>query len=125
MHICSNPKILDSCKALQAENEVFCFPEYRRLGQSEALPGMNFSHDGVDGALAHLLTTYNELNSSVIDELSEEPSPLEFMRFVSRNTPFVVRGGAASWKAVREWDFSYLTTTLDKKDVKVAVTPHG
>ncbi|KAK7910853.1 hypothetical protein PG985_013334 [Apiospora marii] len=42
--------------------------------------------------IAELITTYNELNSSVVEELAEEPSPLEFMRYVARNTPFVVRG---------------------------------
>jgi jumonji domain-containing protein 7 len=42
-----------------------------------------------------LLESYNELNSSYITELDEIPSPLEFMRFVSLNRPFVVRGGAS------------------------------
>ena len=41
-----------------------------------------------------LLESYNELNGSQITELEEVPSPLEFMRFVSLNRPFVVRGGA-------------------------------
>ncbi|KAI9158802.1 Bifunctional peptidase and (3S)-lysyl hydroxylase [Paramyrothecium foliicola] len=76
-------------------------------------------------ALADLITTYNDLNGSVIEELSEEPSPLEFMRYVSRNTPFVIRGGASGWKATRSWNAAYLTSALKGETVNVAVTPHG
>ncbi|KAI1326827.1 cupin-like domain-containing protein [Xylariaceae sp. FL0255] len=78
-----------------------------------------------DDPIAELLTTYNELNSIYIDELPSEPSPLEFMRYVSRNTPFVVRGGALEWEAVRKWDAAYLAAVLDGHKVNVAVTPLG
>lgn len=76
-------------------------------------------------ALEDLLSTFNELNSAAIEELNEEPSPLEFMRFVSRNTPFVVRGGASTWKAVQEWNSAYLLSGLRGQLVNVAVTPFG
>jgi jumonji domain-containing protein 7 len=76
-------------------------------------------------SIAELLTTYNELNSSCIDELDDEPSPLEFMRYVSRNTPFVVRRGARDWTATRTWDAAYLRSTLAGHKVNVAVTPFG
>ncbi|KAB8268618.1 cupin-like domain-containing protein [Aspergillus minisclerotigenes] len=79
----------------------------------------------VDAAIAELLSTFNELNSHVVEELSEEPSPLEFMRFVARNTPFVVRGGASSWKACQEWNSAYLLKALKDQTVNVAVTPYG
>jgi peptidyl-lysine (3S)-dioxygenase / protease len=72
-----------------------------------------------------LITAFNELNSSIIDELHEEPSPLEFMRYVARNTPFVVRKGAAGWKAVRTWDANYVLGMLGDQTVNVAVTPYG
>lgn len=76
--------------------------------------------------IAELITTYNELNScTVVEELDEEPSPLEFMRYVSRNTPFVVRGGAAQWTATKTWNASYLETTLRDHTINVAVTPFG
>ncbi|KAI0201247.1 phospholipase A2 [Astrocystis sublimbata] len=75
--------------------------------------------------LVELLSTYNELNSSHIEELQEEPSPLEFMRYVSRNTPFVLRGGAADWTATRTWNAAYLRSTLAGNKVNVAVTPFG
>jgi jumonji domain-containing protein 7 len=79
----------------------------------------------IDCALKDLITTFNELNSSSIEELDSEPSPLEFMRHVSRNTPFVVRGGASSWKATRKWSSTYLREVLAGQTVNVAVTPHG
>ncbi|KAK3325670.1 cupin-like domain-containing protein [Apodospora peruviana] len=75
--------------------------------------------------IEELITTYNELNSSVIEELHEEPSPLEFMRFVAKNTPFVVRGGAASWKATQTWSPRFLAEHLGQEPVNVAVTPLG
>ncbi|KAK3299276.1 cupin-like domain-containing protein [Chaetomium fimeti] len=75
--------------------------------------------------IAELITNYHELNSSIIDELDEEPSPLEFMRYVARNTPFVVRGGAADWQATRTWTVDYLKDFLGDELVNVAVTPAG
>ncbi|RYP59748.1 hypothetical protein DL769_008416 [Monosporascus sp. CRB-8-3] len=75
--------------------------------------------------LAELITTYNELNASVVEELSEEPSPLEFMRYVSRNTPFVVRQGGRDWPATKKWTAAYLREALSGHKVNVAVTPFG
>ncbi|KAI1822883.1 phospholipase A2 [Xylaria intraflava] len=79
----------------------------------------------VKDPVVELLTTYNELNSSRIEELTEEPSPLEFMRYVARNTPFVVRRGARDWIATQTWDAAYLRSTLTGNKVNVAVTPFG
>lgn len=75
--------------------------------------------------LENLLNTFNELNPSTVEELFAEPSPLEFMRYVARNTPFVVRGGASTWKATKKWDSAYLRTALEGQSVNVAVTPFG
>ena len=75
--------------------------------------------------LAELITTYNELNASVIAELDEEPSPLEFMRFVATNTPFVVRRGAGHWPAAQTWNANHLLDALRGHAVNVAVTPYG
>ncbi|KHN95415.1 uncharacterized protein MAM_06692 [Metarhizium album ARSEF 1941] len=79
----------------------------------------------IESALEDMISTFNDLNSSIIEELDSEPSPLEFMRFVSRNSPFVVRGAASSWKATREWNSKYLRSALAGQTVNVAVTPHG
>ncbi|XXH00773.1 hypothetical protein Hte_007124 [Hypoxylon texense] len=75
--------------------------------------------------IADLITSFNELNLGTVEELDEEPSPLEFMRYVARNTPFVVRGGAADWPAVRRWSAAYLRDQLAGHRVNVAVTPYG
>ncbi|KAJ4425208.1 hypothetical protein N0V82_000017 [Gnomoniopsis sp. IMI 355080] len=75
--------------------------------------------------IAELLDNYHELNSSDIQELDAEPSPLEFMRYVARNTPFVVRKGAANWSATKKWTANYLLEYLQDQTVNVAVTPKG
>lgn len=75
--------------------------------------------------IAELITSFNELNADSVEELDEEPSPLEFMRYVARNTPFVVRGGASDWPAVKRWTASYLRESLAGHHVNVAVTPYG
>ena len=76
-------------------------------------------------ATTTLLTTYNELNSPAIDTLTEPPSALEFMRFVAKNRPFVVRRGALDWEAVKTWDVGVLKGLLEGESVNVAVTPRG
>jgi jumonji domain-containing protein 7 len=81
--------------------------------------------DSAADPIAELLTAYHELNSSNIDELSEEPSALEFMRFVARNRPFVIRGGALDWEATKTWNVSVLNDLLKDHPVNVAVTPKG
>ncbi|OLN84445.1 JmjC domain-containing protein 7 [Colletotrichum chlorophyti] len=78
-----------------------------------------------DDPLAELITTYYELNGAFIDELKEEPSPLEFMRYVARNTPFVVRHAASSWKSNKSWDKEFLLGIFKDQTVNVAVTPFG
>ena len=78
----------------------------------------------LDEAIKELLASYQELNGR-IDELDEEPSPLDFMRYVSKNRPFVSRGGCSTWPAVRKWDFNYLRNKLNKTLVKVAITTKG
>jgi Asp-tRNA(Asn)/Glu-tRNA(Gln) amidotransferase B subunit len=75
--------------------------------------------------IIELLTTYNELNASSADELLEEPSALEFMRYVARNRPFVIRGGAANWQATKSWNVNTLKELLREQSVNVAVTPKG
>jgi len=79
----------------------------------------------MDEHIANLINTYHELNAAVIDELHEEPSPLEFMRYVARNRPFVVRKAARYWKATEAWDARYLLDRMEGEEVRVAVTPRG
>ncbi|MCJ1403305.1 hypothetical protein MMC11_006528 [Xylographa trunciseda] len=79
----------------------------------------------VEDALQDLVDTYHGLNSELIDELDEEPSALEFMRYVAQNRPFVVRKGASRWPAVQNWDYNYLLDRMKDRKVNVAITPHG
>lgn len=79
----------------------------------------------IEDPIAQLITDYNELNSPLIEELDEEPSALEFMRFVAKNTPFVVRGAALDWQATKTWTIDYLKNFLGNEPVNVAVTPAG
>ena len=75
--------------------------------------------------LTNLINTYHELNANVVDELREEPSPLEFMRYVASNRPFVVRGAASDWKASQRWSAEYLKKAMGDQRITVAVTPTG
>lgn len=79
----------------------------------------------LDSAVRELITTYDELNSSLVDELYEEPSALEFMQYVARNRPFVIRKGAQDWTAIEKWDSHYLLKVLGDSLVNVAITPFG
>ena len=72
-----------------------------------------------------LLLTYHELNEDCVEELSIEPSPLQFMKYVAKNQPFVVRGAAGECCAVRKWNASYLTDVMGDSPIKVAITPFG
>ena len=75
--------------------------------------------------ITELLTTYNELNATHIDTLPSPPSALEFLRFVARNRPVVVRAGASDWTATRTWDIETLKRLLEGQSIQVAVTPQG
>lgn len=75
--------------------------------------------------IEELITTYQEVNSCKIDELDEVPSPLEFMRYVAKNRPFVVRKGASDWYACRKWNAEFLKEEIGDTPVQVAVTPFG
>ncbi|VDB87963.1 Bgt-3379 [Blumeria graminis f. sp. tritici] len=75
--------------------------------------------------VATLLKDYHELNPGWVEIRTTTPTPLEFMRFVARNRPFVVRGGAADWQATREWSVARLKALLQGQTVEVAVTPNG
>lgn len=75
--------------------------------------------------MVDLIVTYHDLNPTSIDEFHEEPSPLEFMRYVARNRPFVVRKGASTWKSHKRWNAAYLESVISSAPVNVAITPGG
>ena len=78
-----------------------------------------------DDPVLNLVQAYHELNPAVVEELDAEPTPLQFMRFVAKNRPFVVRKGACAWRAVLVWDSAYLRKVMDGRSVNVAITPTG
>ena len=78
----------------------------------------------VADAMTDMLTAYHELNSD-IHILYEEPSSLQFMRYVAKNRPFIVRQGCSKWHAVRNWNADYLGEVMKDMPIKVAVTPCG
>lgn len=75
--------------------------------------------------IANAINNYHDLNASVVDELQGEPSPLEFMRFVAKNRPFVARQAATQWAALQRWNANYLQDVMRDQSVKVATTPLG
>lgn len=77
--------------------------------------------------IEELLRAYTDLNSPEITELDEEPSVLEFMRFVHLNRPFVVRRATStsSWKATKLWNATYLREIMQSQNIKIAITPKG
>ena len=75
--------------------------------------------------ITNLITTYHDLNPSVVEELDTEPTPLEFLRYVSKNRPFVVRKAVTSWPAIQKWNAEYLRERMKGREVKVAVTEKG
>ena len=79
----------------------------------------------MEAAITSAINTYHELNSSAVEEMTEEPSPLEFIRYVARNRPFVVKGALAEWPAFKKWDAEYLRKAMRKDHVNVAITPFG
>ena len=81
--------------------------------------------DYVRAAVRELISAYQDLNPPNVDELKEEPSALEFMRYVTRNRPFVLRKGAKEWKACRKWNDQYLRKSMEGFAVNIAITPSG
>jgi jumonji domain-containing protein 7 len=103
-------------------------PVQEPAGAIGAIPAESLSlHPSSDppDPLSELISTFYELNGAAVEEIPGEPSPLEFMRFVARNTPFVARGAAAGWSAVEMWDREFLLSAMRGERVNVAVTPRG
>ncbi|KAJ1992937.1 hypothetical protein H4R33_000813 [Dimargaris cristalligena] len=81
--------------------------------------------DQLHAALRDLVTEAQELNVGAVTELDQVPTPLEFMRYVAQNRPFVVRGGARHWPARTQWSNDHLRSIMGDQLVTVAITPNG
>lgn len=79
---------------------------------------------GVHKAIEELITTYQELNGRHVTELTEVPSPIEFMQYVRKGRPCVIRGAASEWPAT-SWTVEYLENKMKCSHIKVAITPLG
>jgi peptidyl-lysine (3S)-dioxygenase / protease len=79
----------------------------------------------VADVITELIQSYHELNPQFVDELLEEPSPLEFMRYVAAKRPFVIRGGCSQWPATESWSAAYLVHRMEDRLINVAITPSG
>lgn len=79
----------------------------------------------IDDATKNMIVSHQELNGD-IDELYEASiSPLDFLRYVYKNRPFVLRKGCSSWPAIQRWSSSYLNEVIGDTRVKIAITPRG
>lgn len=79
----------------------------------------------LEDAVKELIITYQELNGSTVEELHEAPTPLEFMRYVHKGRPFVIRGAVSHWPAATLWNVEYLKRVMGETAIQVAVTPSG
>jgi len=75
--------------------------------------------------LIEVLAAYHDFNSSIIEERSGAPTPLQFSRCIRQNFPVVFRGAVAHWKAVRDWRVAYLREKMGGEAIAVAETPLG
>ena len=72
------------------------------------------------------MTAYNLTNAPFIDILTQEPTPVQFLRYVAKNRPFVLKGGCSNWLALQKWNMEYLIQRMQgSEDVEIAVTPDG
>jgi len=72
--------------------------------------------------LLDLIIQYHELNVSQVDEVLGEPSPLDFMRYVSKNRPFIAKKAARNWIACKKWNAEYLLKAMEGQIVNVAIS---
>ena len=79
----------------------------------------------VHKAIEELITNYQALNGRHVTELTEVPSPIEFMQFVRKGRPCVIRGAASGWPATSCWTVEYLENKMKGSNIKVAITPLG
>jgi hypothetical protein len=56
-------------------------------------------------------------------EIISQPSPSLFYEYIQASRPFVVRGLARNWLALRKWSFSYLENLLNQLEVMAIPDP--
>ena len=77
-------------------------------------------------AFVDMLSAYHDINGVQVDEIYKVPSPLEYLRYVGRSRPFILRQvGLRDWPALQRWSVSYLKERMGDAVVNIAVTPNG
>ena len=95
-----------------------------RIKQGPSIKMTEPRRSSMETAMEELISTYHELNGSHVDELAELPTPLEFMQYVRRGRPLVIRGAVSEWPAM-QWTAEYLETEMRGSRVQIAMTPSG
>ena len=85
---------------------------------------MAFHHDPRE-VTRELIDAYHSTNSTSIDVLLANPTAIQFLGYLAKNRPFVVRGSCRDWPAVQKWDVRYLTKMMGDTEIEVAETPCG
>ncbi|RMZ70672.1 phospholipase A2 [Pyrenophora seminiperda CCB06] len=96
---------------LQGEDDILGLDSPTRANLQPAPTGLG-GDATLQDAVRDLILTYHDLNPSTVPVLTDPPSPLQFLRHIARNTPFVVRSGASDYAACRKWSATYLSTVM-------------
>ena len=74
-------------------------------------------------AIEEMISAYQDVNAA-IEIYTEDPDSEVYARHITKNRPFVIRGGCLKWASAR-WNVPYLLEKMDGRSVKVAETPEG
>ena len=66
-----------------------------------------------------------DLHPTCVDELHASPSALDFLRYVGKNQPFVVRNNPLDSRASQLWSPSYLCQQMGERPLSIACSPSG
>ncbi|EPZ33604.1 Cupin-like domain-containing protein [Rozella allomycis CSF55] len=67
-----------------------------------------------------------ETSLKYVEEVdADKIDSLTFLRYVSKNQPFIVKNGIKEWDAYKKWEVDYLSARLSDSEITIAVTPLG
>ncbi|XP_039255834.2 bifunctional peptidase and (3S)-lysyl hydroxylase Jmjd7-like [Styela clava] len=81
----------------------------------------------VEKCLIESISEAHDLNvHDYVPIIKDPPTAAEFFsNYVSKNSPFILKGGICHWTALSKWSPAYFRETMSEKMVTVAVTPNG
>ena len=74
-------------------------------------------------AIEEMILSYQDFNSA-IEVYNIDPSSKVYAKHITKNRPFIIRGGCSKWPSAH-WSVAYLLEKMDGRSVKVAETPVG